>query len=111
MVSAWVRAEAPDEVRTRIAAMQRRNYELRAAGPKAEWAPDVLDRDPALLGAIECPALLAAGAEDMVDFRSAVADLAARMPRTKTAAIPNCGHLAFLEAPEEFRRLVLENLR
>lgn len=64
MVSGWVRPDAPDSVRSRVAAIQRRNYQLHASGPEAEWAPGPLDEDPALLGAIECPVLLAAGEHD-----------------------------------------------
>lgn len=110
VVSAWVRPEASAEVRDRIATMQRRNYELRAAGPESEFAPDPLEEDPALLARIECPALLAAGEHDLVDFRNAVDELAAALPRATTTLIPDCGHLAPLEAPEEFRRLVLANV-
>lgn len=88
--------------------MQRRNYELHASGQ--EFAPDPLEEDPALLGAIDCPVLLAAGQEDMVDFKDALGELAAKLPSARTALIAGCGHLAPLEAPEEFRRLVLENL-
>lgn len=54
--------------------------------------------------------LLAAGEEDMADFKNAVGELAAKLPQAATALIPECGHLAPLEAPAELRRLVLENL-
>jgi pimeloyl-ACP methyl ester carboxylesterase len=110
VVSAWVRPEASGEVRDRIATMQRRNYELHASEQEPEQAPDPLEDDPSLLGGVECPVLLAAGERDMVDFKNAVRELAAQMPRSTTALIANCGHLAPLEAPEEFRRLVLESL-
>lgn len=109
VVSAWVRPQAPDEVRDRIAALQRRNYE-RHAGEDAEHAPDPLEEDPGLLSAIACPVLLAAGEEDMVDFRNALPELAAQLPSATTALVPDCGHLAPLEAPAEFRRLALESL-
>lgn len=46
----------------------------------------------------------------MVDFKDAVPELAAKLPRATTALVPGCGHLAPLEASEEFRRLVRENL-
>jgi pimeloyl-ACP methyl ester carboxylesterase len=46
----------------------------------------------------------------MVDFRDAVADLALKVGRSSTALIPDCGHLAPMEAPAEFRRLVLTPL-
>ncbi|MGN6253667.1 MAG: alpha/beta fold hydrolase [Solirubrobacterales bacterium] len=109
VVSAWVRPGVPDEIRNRIAAMQRRNYELHAAAA-SEHAPDPLEEDPGLLAAIDCPVLLAAGEEDMVDFKNAVQDLAAGLPDATATLIPGCGHLAPLEAPEGFRRLVLEHL-
>lgn len=90
--------------------MQRRNYELHASEHELEQAPDPLEEDPDLVRMIDCPVLLAAGAEDMVDFKDAVPELAAKLPRATTTTIAGCGHLAPLEAPEEFRRLVLEQL-
>lgn len=108
VVSAWVGPQASEGVRRRVAAMQRENYELRS-GQEMELAPDPLEEDPALLAAVACPALVAAGAEDMVDFRNAVQELAATLAQADTALIPGCGHLAPLEAPDEFRRLVLAN--
>lgn len=108
VVSAWVTPQASDRVRQRIAEMQRRNYRHRDSGEELEWAADPLEEDPTLLGRIDCPVLLAAGEDDMVDFRNAVEELAAQLPQARRARIADCGHLAPLEAPEEFRRLVLE---
>ncbi|MGN6815072.1 MAG: alpha/beta fold hydrolase [Solirubrobacterales bacterium] len=110
VVSSWVGPDAPEEVRRQVAAMQRRNYELHASEQELEQAPDPLEEDPSLVARIGCPALLAAGEEDMVDFKNAVQELKANLPQAATALIPECGHLAPLEAPEEFRRLVLESL-
>jgi 3-oxoadipate enol-lactonase len=110
VVSAWVRPEASEEVRDRVAAMQRGNYESHGSKQEAEQAVDPLEEDPGLLAAIGCPALIAAGEEDLVDFRSAVRELGASLPRAETTLIPGCGHLAPLEAPEEFRQLVIEHL-
>jgi pimeloyl-ACP methyl ester carboxylesterase len=109
VVSAWVGPGAPSGIGERVAAMQRRNYERHAAG-ESEFAPDPLEEDPALLGRIDCPTLLAAGEGDMADFKDALAELAARLPSAATTLSPGCGHLAPLEAPEEFRRLVLTHL-
>lgn len=111
VVSAWVGPRAGDEVRERIAAMQRRNYESRASEGETAWAPDPLEEDPARLAAIECPVLVAAGEDDMPDFKNAVAELAAGLARAEATMIPGCGHLAPLEAPGEFRRLVVDLLR
>jgi pimeloyl-ACP methyl ester carboxylesterase len=109
VVSAWVRPGAPDGVRDRIAAMQRGNYESRGSD-QAEWAADPLEEDPGLLAAVDCPVLVAAGEEDVVDFKHAVRELGASLAGAETALIPACGHLAPLEAPEELRRLVIERL-
>jgi pimeloyl-ACP methyl ester carboxylesterase len=107
VVSAWVPATAAAGVAERIAAMQRANYERHASGPELEQAPDPLEEEPGLIAAIGCPVLLAAGEHDMADFRQAVLTLAQGMPATRAVTIRACGHLAPLEAPQEFRRLVL----
>lgn len=105
-VASWVRPGAPAEVGERIAAMQRENYE-RHASAQVEFAADPLEEDAGPLAAIECPVLVAAGEGDMIDFRDAVPELAARLRRATPILIAGCGHLAPLEAPEEFRQLVL----
>ena len=110
VISAWVRPGAPDEVRQRIGAMQRRNYELHVSEQELEQAPDPLEENPGLVARIDCPVLLAAGEEDMVDFRNAVPELAAKLPQATRTTIAACGHLAPLEVPGEFPRLVLEHL-
>lgn len=81
VVSSWVGPQASAKVRKRIATMQRENYERHASEQPLEQAADPLEEDPELVAAIGCPALLAAGESDMVDFKNAVAELAARMPR------------------------------
>jgi len=108
-VASWVHPDAPAEVGARIAAMQRENYE-RHAGAEVEFAPDPLEEDAAPLAGLWCPALLAAGEGDMEDFRDATADLAGKLTGGRATLIAGCGHLAPLEAPEEFRRLVLETV-
>lgn len=109
-LASWVRPEAPAEVRERIATMQRENYALHITEEGPEQATDPLEEDPTLLTVIDCPVLLAAGESDMIDFKNALQELAAKMPTATTTLIADCGHLAPLEAPDEFRRLVLENL-
>lgn len=110
VLSAWVRPEVSAEVRERVATMQRQGYERHAAGVEPEYAPDPLEEEPARLSAIGCAVLLAVGESDLVDFRRAAADLAAKLPRARTTVIAGCGHLAPLEAPAEFRRLVIASL-
>lgn len=110
VLAAWVGPDVPEGVRRRVAAMQLRNYELHASEQDLEQAADPLEEDSALLAEVGCPALVAAGDLDMVDFRDAVPELGTRLPRAETSLVAGCGHLAPLEAPGEFRSLVLEFL-
>ncbi|HEY2716923.1 MAG TPA: alpha/beta hydrolase [Solirubrobacterales bacterium] len=110
VLAGWVRPEASDAVRERVATMQRENYERHAAEPEPEQAPDPLEQDPARLAGIACAVLLAVGESDMTDFRQAATELAGKLPRARTTVIAGCGHLAPLEAPAEFRRLVISSL-
>jgi pimeloyl-ACP methyl ester carboxylesterase len=108
-VAGWVRPASRETVGPRIAAMQRANQRLRHPA-EIEFAEDPLEVDPGRIEAIDRPVLVAAGAEDVPDFRDAVDGLAARLPRATTAIIAGCGHLAPLEAPAESLRLILETL-
>lgn len=110
IVAGWVRPEAPATVGPRIAAMQRSNLGRRGSG-EVEFAEDPLEVHPARVATIECPVLLAAGAEDLPDFRDAATALAGRLPSATATLIPDCGHLAPLEAPAESFRLIIETLR
>jgi 3-oxoadipate enol-lactonase len=110
VLKGWVRPEADLNVGARVAAMQHDNYSWRGSDA-VEFATDPLDAEPSRMAAIECPVLVASGEDGMSDFRDAVASLSAQLPNARSALIPDCGHLAPLEAPAEFRRLVLEHLR
>jgi pimeloyl-ACP methyl ester carboxylesterase len=110
VVSAWTLPDSPASVRARVAAMQRRAFELQGAGAsegEAPEAPDPLEEHPDALGALDVPALVAAGDREMSDFRQGAKQLAATLPRARHAVIKGAGHLAPLETPEAFRELVL----
>lgn len=109
IVSGWVRPPARATVGPRIAEMQRANLRRRGSG-EVEFAEDPLEVHPARVATIDCPVLLAAGAEDLPDFRDAAAALATRLPSATATLIPDCGHLAPLEAPAESLRLILQTL-
>jgi pimeloyl-ACP methyl ester carboxylesterase len=114
VVSAWTLPDSPASVRERVAAMQRRAFELQAAGAsegEAPEAPDPLEDDPDVLAGLDIPALVAAGDRDMPDFRDGAELMAGALPRARHVVIEGAGHLAPLETPEEFRRLVLDFLR
>lgn len=60
------------------------------------------------LGAISCPTLVVAGADDeLVPFASARA-LAQGVPDARLETLPDVGHLAMWEAPAPFARLLTE---
>jgi pimeloyl-ACP methyl ester carboxylesterase len=111
VVDAWTQPDAPQALRERIAAMQRRAFELQAAATGVEEAPDPLEQRPELLAELQIPTLAAAGEHDMPDFKAAARELAEVMPQCEFAAIAGAGHLAPLDAPEAFRELVSNFLR
>ncbi len=110
VVNAWTLPDAPEALRERIAAMQRRALILQNATPDVTEAPDPLEEDPAALARIETPALVAAGEHDMPDFIRAAEEMAAALPNARHELIAHAGHLAPLETPVAFRRLVLDFL-
>lgn len=110
VVEAWTQPGAPAELRARVASMQRRSLEAQLAADDVEEAPDPLERQPEALASLQIPVLLAAGEHDMPDFKRAAEELTAMMPRARSVVIDGAGHLAPLENPLAFRRLVLEFL-
>jgi pimeloyl-ACP methyl ester carboxylesterase len=111
VVAAWTQPHAPAALRERVAAMQRRAFELQAAAGELQEAPDPLEHHPEVLADLQIPALLAAGQHDMADFRDAAKQLAETLPLARHAVIRGAGHLAPLEAPGEFKQLLLDFLR
>jgi pimeloyl-ACP methyl ester carboxylesterase len=111
VVAAWTQPNAPEALRERVATMQRRAFELQAAAGEIQEAPDPLEQHPEVLAELRIAALVAAGEDDMVDFRDAAEHLAEVLPLARHAVIRGAGHLAPLEAPGEFKRLLLDFLR
>jgi pimeloyl-ACP methyl ester carboxylesterase len=111
ILAAWTLPGAPPALRERVAAMQRRALMLQAAAPEASEAPDPLDDRLEALADVHAVALCAAGARDLPDFREGARALADALPNAvPPAVIARAGHLAPLETPRAFRRLVLEFL-
>jgi 3-oxoadipate enol-lactonase len=63
-----------------------------------------------LLASITVPALVIVGEEDALTPPASAEVMAKGMPHARLAVIPAAGHLACLEAPETFNRLVREFL-
>jgi pimeloyl-ACP methyl ester carboxylesterase len=111
VVDAWTLPGAPDAVRDRVAAMQRRTFELQAAATSAPEAADPVEGDPEALTRLDVPAVVAAGELDRRDFLAGAELLAETLPRARHVVIEGAGHLAPLETPEVFRELVVALLR
>jgi pimeloyl-ACP methyl ester carboxylesterase len=106
VVAAWLAPDAPPALRERIAAMQRRAFELQRDAPDVQEAPDPLERNPHLLEQIQVPVLAVAGEADMPDFKRGAREIAGLVADGEFELIPGAGHLAPLEAPEQFRGLL-----
>jgi pimeloyl-ACP methyl ester carboxylesterase len=111
VIDAWTLPGAPGAVRDRVAAMQRRAFELQAAATSATEAPDPVESDPDALTRLNVPAVVAAGELDKPDFLEGAKLLAEALPRARHVVIDGAGHLAPLETPEVFRELVVALLR
>jgi len=107
VVDAWTLPDAPDGLRQRISEMQRRAFELQLSSPDASEAPDPLEQHPSTLERLDLPVLVAAGEHDKSDFLAGAEELARRLPLAQHALIEGAGHLAPLEAPGQFRELLL----
>jgi 3-oxoadipate enol-lactonase len=110
VVATWTLPDAPDGLRDRVAAMQRRAFERQADVEDFSEAADPLET-LAQLGGVEVTALVAAGEHDKPDFIDAARALAQALPRARHELIGDAGHLAPLETPDAFRVLLLDFLR
>jgi pimeloyl-ACP methyl ester carboxylesterase len=106
VVAAWTLPGAPDALRERVAAMQRRAFELQLGASTAVEAPDPVEERPDALARLDVPTLAAAGEHDKPDFREGAEVLARTLPRGSHAVIEGAGHLAPLETPEAFGELM-----
>jgi 3-oxoadipate enol-lactonase len=110
ILDAWL-PEAPVALRDRVGVMQRRAFERQMSAPEMREVDDPLEQDSAILERLEIPALATAGEADMPDFKTGAEQIANRMPRGQMSIIKAAGHLAPLEAPAQFRDLVVDFLR
>jgi pimeloyl-ACP methyl ester carboxylesterase len=107
VVDAWTLPDASKELRGRVAAMQRRIFEVQEGITAVAEAPDPAEDHPEQLAELDIPALVAAGEHDMPDFLDGAEQLAATLPRAQHAVIAGAGHLAPLETPASFRELLI----
>jgi 3-oxoadipate enol-lactonase len=106
-VDTWVGPAASAATRASVAEMQRHAFEVQLAGP------DDVSQDPAeiSLSVLDMPALVVAGAHDVVDFREIAVHLAGQLPSARLVELDWAGHLPSLERPEPVNRLLIDFLR
>jgi pimeloyl-ACP methyl ester carboxylesterase len=109
VVDAWTLPGAPQELCGRVAAMQRRAFELQAETGEVTEVPEPAE-DADGLGRLDIPALVAAGEFDLPDFRLGAEALSQRVRNARATVISGAGHLAPLEEPEAFDRLLIDFL-
>src|SRR5262245_17708658 len=107
VVDTWTLPDAPQALRDRVAAMQRRSFEVQVAATEAVEVPAPAEVDPDGLIELETPTLVAAGEFELPDFRLGAEQLAERLAGDRPAVMSGAGHLAPLERPEAFDRLLL----
>jgi 3-oxoadipate enol-lactonase len=102
--------EVDRDVRERVREMQRRAMDLYLAlpdaGPEAPFDPPASSR----LGEVGCPTLLLFGDLDQPSILAVVDQLEKGIPGARKEVIPGTAHVASMEKPDEFNRLVLEFL-
>lgn len=110
VVETWTLPGAPEELRERIARMQRRAYEQHADAEELSEAPDPVEDDPGALSGLTVPTLVGVGDRDKPEFRHGAEILAATLPNARLEILEGAGHLPPLETPDAFRRLLLSFL-
>jgi len=97
-------------VRTRVAEMQRRAFEVQLAVDEDDEELLVEDLDRRL-GEIRAPALVLVGEEDQPDIHAIAERLERELPDARRTTILGTAHVPSMERPREFDELALPFLR
>jgi pimeloyl-ACP methyl ester carboxylesterase len=104
VLDGWVRDA---RIRDRVAEMQRRTFEKQLAAPGPAPAPDPVEDDWSVVAAVRVPVLVIEAELDHPDSGVTAAMLERTVTRVRRETVAGAGHLVPLEAPDEFRSLVL----
>ena len=106
----WLGPAATDDVRSAVAAMQRRALDVQVAADAQDPAPapERVEVDPA---AVAVPTTVVTGAHDFEHFRAVARALAAGIRGADLVDLPWAGHLPSLERPDAVLALLLDVLR
>jgi pimeloyl-ACP methyl ester carboxylesterase len=104
----WVRASRRDDLALRQAVRQMADE----TGPEAfaRQQTAIMNRPDSRpgLGAIQCPTLVAAGADDTLTTPEHAGEIAGGIPGARLLVIPDCGHLSALEQPAAVTRALAD---
>jgi 3-oxoadipate enol-lactonase len=103
ILARWFTAGVPDGFREMFLSTDRESY-ARCCEALSRW--DAREQ----LGAIESPTLVIAGEQDPSAPPEQGELIASRIPGARLEVIPNAAHLANVERPDEFNRLLEEYL-
>jgi pimeloyl-ACP methyl ester carboxylesterase len=106
----WVPADAPAQLRSSIAEMQLRAFELQSGAGDVPEGEDPLAEGMAPLAGKPIPSLILVGEHDMPDFHEGAELLTQTLPDARSEVLSGVSHLAPLEAPDLFQTRVQEFL-
>lgn len=110
VIETWTLPDAPQQLRERIAIMQRRAFAQSEGQEERPEGEDPLEDDLEALSQFDAPALILVGEHDMSDFQLAADALTEALPNARRVTMARAGHLAPLEQPQVFRELLLSFL-
>ena len=103
------RDDVDSQLRAKVARMQRRALEVQMPlgddVREEQLVPDLSER----LGEVQAPTLVVTGDDDVADIHAIADRLVREIPDARRATMPGA-HVASLEHPDEFDRIVLEFL-
>jgi 3-oxoadipate enol-lactonase len=103
--------EVDPELRARVGEMQRRAFELQMPVEDNVQEEMLVEDIAGRLDQVQAPTLVLTGDEDRPDMHAIAELLVARIPDARRASIAGAAHVASLEQPEAFDRLVLDFLQ
>jgi pimeloyl-ACP methyl ester carboxylesterase len=101
-----LRANPPADARFRQMVAEYSGWHWVNADPGLPYAPPAIER----LHEITAPTLVITGERDSPDFQQIALMLETRIPDARRVVLPGAGHLANMEAPDEFNAVVGEFL-
>lgn len=105
-VVTWLGPDTDEEVRDKVRQMQRNAFEVQLAAEQHDGEVHKEPGPPIDLGAIDVPALVVCGDNDLDYFHHIAAHLAEQLPQARQVKLPWAWHLPNLQRPDEITELI-----